>query len=163
MNDYVNILLCALFGGMGIWMLLSYFKTNKKILIKDRTWTFSRGLFLAAGIAAAVTVVFYNTFLDYLRIITMLMAIAGFLLMRDGVGEEGIVSMGKFTPWKMIRNYDCGMNKKKFTVIFNCNDKSGKSKDTYMSYIDFDVKDADKVQALLKEKIGNKYIRMKKN
>ena len=52
---------------------------------------------------------------------------------------------------------------KKFTAIFNCNDKSGKNKDTYMSYIDFGVKDAEKVQALLKEKIGNKYIRMKKN
>lgn len=163
MDDSVNLILSILFGGMAVWMLWSYFRTRKEITICDRKITATRIIFLVAGVISILTVFMYNTLMDYIRIAAMCAAIAGFLLMRDGVGENGAVSMGKFTPWSMIKAYDCGYDKKKFTAIFICSDKSGKKAENYNAYIDFDRKNGEAVQKLLKEKIGNKYTRMRKN
>jgi hypothetical protein len=163
--DYMNILLFIIFGFLAVWMLMGIVRTSKQITIKDKLWTFNRILFLLAGIFAMLSVFVYNSIWDVLRLFAMMAAIIGFLLMRDGIGDEGFVTTGTYVPYIHVKNYDYALQKKKFTVYFVYSDPKGKGKDkgVYNASIDFHPDDQEEIKKLLKERIGRKYMRMKKN
>lgn len=163
MSTFSNVLLLAIFVGMAVWMVVGYVKTHDKVEIKDFMWTGNRIIFAIAGALALVSAFMFNNLWDYLRLISMVVAIVMFLLMRDGIGPDGVVSMGKFTPYEDVKAYDFQAKKKRFEVYFTCAENKDGKNDYYNLIIDFDLKDEEKIKAYLKEKIGRKYTRMKKD
>ncbi len=164
MDTSSNLLLTALFGGLGIWMLMGYFRCVKNLKYKDRMWTASRILFAAAGVLSLLSIVVYRSALDFVRFAAMTMCIIAFLILRDGIGEEGIGSMGRLTPWKDVKAYDCAVYKKNFRVFFVCEDKDAKKKKgEYTVAVNFDAKDEKEITDYLNQKAGKKHIRMKKD
>lgn len=162
MSLFSNVLLTAIFAGMAVWMVVSYVRSHDKVEIKDFMWTGNRIIFAIAGALAISTAFMYHSIWDMVRLGSMIVAIVMFLLMRDGIGPDGIVSMGRFTSYTDVKAYDYQMKKKRFEVYFACSDKNGKN-DYYNVMIDFDPKDEEKILAYLKGKIGRKYTRMKKD
>lgn len=161
MDNVANWILTAVFGALGIWLLMEYVKTNKKIRIADRRWTVSRVLFAIAGLMALVSVVLYNSIMDYIRLAVMAFCIIIFLMMHDGVGDEGIVAYGHFTPWNDLKAYDFKSGKKKFEVFFTAIDRGSKKGEEYSIQVAFANQQEEEVKALLKKHIGKKYRRMK--
>jgi len=161
MDNVANWILTAVFGALGIWLLTEYIRTNGKIRIADRRWTASRILFAIAGLMAIATVFIYNTVLDYIRLGVMGLCIAVFLMMHDGVGDEGVVAYGHFTPWNEIRAYDFREGKKKFDIFFTALDRDSKKGGDYSIQVAFANSQAEEVKKLLSEHIGKKYRRMK--
>lgn len=158
-----NITLTSMFGALGIWMLLNVLRTRNKIKYKDRMWTGTRILFLICGIMILTTIFAFNTWLDYLRLAFMLLSIFAYLFMRDGVGEEGVCSSGRFVSWEQVRSYDFEEGKKDFKTWFMIRDtdRKGRPSDFTMN-VNFDKKDEDVVKKYLSEKIGRKYTRRRK-
>ncbi len=162
MNLASNIVLIAMFGGMGIWLFTGWLRTKGKITIYDRRWTAGRILFVAAGVVSLMTLFVYAEPIDYVRIICMLFCIISYILVRDGVGEEGVSCNGSFVPWQEVRGYDFQEEKKGFTTLFAIWDKASSKSGDYIMNVTFAKEDEEKVRAFLKKKIGKKYTRMKK-
>lgn len=159
-----NLVLLLIFVLMSIWMGMNYFRTRNKVVLKDRMWTTGRMMFMIAGLMILATIFLYKTVFDVLRLVAMVACIVFFLLLRDGVGEDGISSMGQFTPYKNVRGYDYIKDKKnRFHVYFTCHDDKSSKNSDYNVNITFYGKDEENVKAYLKERIGKKYIRMKKS
>ena len=164
MDTSSNILLTVLFGGLGVWMLMGYFRCVRKLKYKDKMWTASRILFAVAGVLSLMSIFMYRSPLDFVRFAAMTMCIIAFLILRDGIGEEGIGSMGRLTPWKDVKAYDYAVYKKKVSVFFICEDKDAKKKKgEYTVAINFDAKDEKEITDYLNQKAGKKHIRMKKD
>ena len=161
MESTSNLILIAIFGALGFWLLYEYVKTKDRIVIKDNRWTFSRILFVVAAVLAVLSAILYNTWLDYIRLGVMILCIVSFLMLHDGIGEEGLVAYGHFTPWTDVKGYDCQVKKKKIDVCFSGNDKDSKKNDEFNIIISFDLKQSDEVQKYLKDYIGRKHRRMK--
>lgn len=158
METTSNMILTAIFGGLAIWLLIGVVKTWGKTKYKDRTWTASRILFVVAAAMLVLTAFAYNDVWDIIRMAVMGAAIVAYLLMRDGIGEEGICTMGSFVPWSQVKSYDYQKRKKNFEVYFELPDK----KEDYRATVAFDAKDEEEIKAFLKAKIGRKYRRMRK-
>lgn len=158
-----NITLTAMFGALGIWMLMNLLRTRNKVKYKDRMWTGTRILFLICGILILTTIFAYSTWLDYLRLAFMLLSIFFYLFLRDGVGEEGVCSTGRLVPWDQVRSYDYEEGRKDFKAWFTVRDtdRKGRASDFNMS-VSFDKKDEEEVRKYLNEKIGRKYTRRRK-
>ena len=161
MDQYSNIILAVIFGAIGIWLWIGFFKT-RNLIYKDRMWNISRILFLAIGILCIPSMFVYSSALDWVRLIAMLVCIAAFLLLRDGIGEKGAASLGRMYDWKEIRAYDYKRDGKDFKLYLVVEDGKSKSKDDFNIIIKFDPKDEEAIKAYLKEKIGKKYTRMRK-
>ncbi len=162
MNTASNIILIVMFGGMGIWLATGYFRTKGKITIYDKKWTPGRILFIAAGVLSLMTLAVYSEMIDYIRIFCMLFCIVSYVLLRDGIGEEGACSNGSFVSWKEIRGYDYRSEKNSFNVVFSVWDKNSSKSGDYTMNIAFAKEDEEAVRALLKKKAGKKFMRMKK-
>ena len=147
MSNFSNVLLLAVFAGMAVWMVMGYVRTHNKVKIKDYMWTGNRIIFAIAGVLALTTAFMYTSVWDYLRLIAMMIAIVMFLLMRDGIGDEGIVSMGRFTPYEDVKAYDFQVKKKRFEVYFTCTDSKKEKPEYYNLMIDFRKEDEEEIKA----------------
>lgn len=161
MSNISNFIILAIFVGMAFFMTKGYISTKGKVVIRDRKWSANRILFAIAGVLALSTAFVYQNIWDIVRLVVMLIAIVMYLLTRDGIGEEGIVSFGRFTAWEDVRAYDYKKNKKTFDVFFVLKD-SKSNEENYTVIVNFDLNKEEEVVAYLKEKIGRKYTRMKK-
>jgi len=104
-----------------------------------------------------------NTGWDYFRIAATLLAVTAYLAVHDGVGEEGMVSGGKFFPWSEVRSYDYQEQKNHVAVYFTVESQDEKKPDDYTTKeLDFSNQDKEVLMKFLKLNLGRKYTRMKK-
>ena len=162
MNESSNIVIIIIFAALGIWLLVGFLKTHKEIKIKDNSWNFSRIIFAIAGVMSLITVIFSQTILDVVRVIATVFCIVMFLLQRDGVGDNGVSSIGSFFPWSDVKAYDVQENGKKTNALFLVEEKTKKKQSEYTVQLVFNKKDTQALKDLLKDKIGKKYRRMKR-
>ena len=101
MNTTLNIAMIVAFTFLGGWMFVRYFHTRDKLIVQDKTWNFMRISFgMIEVLAVASLLAGGNSILDYIRIAVMVLACTAYMIVRDGLGEEGLVHNGKVTPWK---------------------------------------------------------------
>ena len=158
-DQYSNIFLTVMFGAIAVWLFYGYAKCRKHPLIfKDKMWTWPRILFAAAGVLCIVAAFAYSTMLDWIRLAAMALCVAAFLLLRDGIAEDGFSVMGRFYPFSKVRAYDYGDYKKNFRVYFVLEGNDNEN----MNYVQLEKKDREEIIKFLKSTIGRKYTRMKK-
>ncbi len=162
MNETSNLIITIIFGGLGAWLLVGYLKTRKEIKIKDKSWNFSRVIFAIAGVMSLVTIIFSQTLLDILRLVSTEFCIIMFLLQRDGIGDNGIVSLGQFFSYKDIKAYDVQDSGKKVNCLFMIEEKAKKKNSEYTVQLVFSKAQHIEVKDILKTHIGKKYRRMKR-
>ncbi|MBQ9327347.1 MAG: hypothetical protein IJ225_02270 [Solobacterium sp.] len=158
MSVFSNVILIVMFTAIAIWLFHGWYKT-RNLKYKDKQWTTGRILFLIAGILCVLTAFVYSTLLDWLRLITMMLCVVGFLLLRDGVGDDGLAVLGKLTPYSNIRAYDYGDYKKEFRVYAITNDSDGSDPNVIVSLT---KEEKEEVIRYLKKMMGKKYTRLKK-
>ena len=157
----MNYILTALFVAVIVYLLLGYVKAFGKVRITDRNWSVPRILFLVAFLLAFLMFFTAQNTYDIVRTVITIIALGLFFFLRDGIGEEGVVSLAHFTPWSQIRSYDYRQDKKAFTVYF-VEEKKSKSNTDYSLVMNFDRKDEEAVKKLLQEACPKKHIRFKK-
>ncbi len=163
MNFTSNIILSLVFFLLAIWMFRGVYRTYGKLKYKDRMWSANRILFLICGILVASTGFVYGTIYDFIRMVCMLACISGFLLLRDGIGEKGLYSMGRFIAWEDVRHYDYQITKKIFRLYVTAKGKNRQGKEEeYPSSVNLRADQAEEIKQYLKGLIGRKYTRMKK-
>ena len=134
--------------------------TKGKIKYAGRQWDATKitlivivGLTLVSLIGNTITV------FDILRVIVIIVAIVAYWLAKDGIGEEGYVTNGKFHAWKELSGYDYKDDKKFFNLYLT---SSSKKESTNVELVEYEFEQKADVLAFMKEKVGNKYKRMKK-
>ncbi len=162
MNETSNLIIILIFGGLGAWLMVGYLKTRKEIKIKDKSWNFSRIIFAVAGVMSLITIIFCQTVLDVIRLIATEFCIVMFLLQRDGIGDNGIVSLGQFFSYKDVKAYDVQDSGKKVNCLFMVEEKGKKKNSEYTVQLVFSKSQHIEVKDLLKTQIGKKYRRMKR-
>ena len=164
MNDYLNIFITILFAGISVVMFTRSIRNSKKIMIHDKQWSSFRMIFVAIGVVSLINlVVGEKTIYDYARIISTFIVVSSLTAARDGIGEDGVVSNGKFYPWKIVRSYDYEVAKSLFTVYFTIESTNAKKPDEYTTKaVDFDLVNQEYVKEFLRMNQGRKKTRMKK-
>lgn len=123
-------------------------------------------MFLVIGVMSFVSFLLTNqntTLWDYLRICMTVIAVTAYMVVRDGVGEEGLLSAGKFYPWNIVRSYDFEERKNVIAVYFTVESQNEKKPDEYVTKeLDFSKEDQETLMKFLKLNLGRKYTRMKK-
>ncbi|MBE6130013.1 MAG: hypothetical protein E7185_12180 [Erysipelotrichaceae bacterium] len=165
-KDIFNIVIGVLFVIVGIVMLLRWTRVHKYIMIKDQQWGYLRIFVLFIGLLSIATLLMNaanNTTSDYFRIGATLVAVTAFLAVHDGVGEQGIVSSGKFIPWTEIRSWDLKEEKNYVAAYFTVESQDEKKPDEYTTKeLDFANEDKEYLKKFLEMNVGRKYTRMKK-
>lgn len=159
--EMFNLFVTAMFIAVAVYLLWGFAKSRGKVKITDRNWSVARILFLVAFLLALVTVFFVENVYDIVRTVATILALGLFFFIRDGIGEEGVVTLARLIPWDQIRGYDYKENKNMFSVYF-VEDNKTKSNTDYTLVMNFDLKDAEAVKELLKRCIGKKHIRIRK-
>ena len=111
--------------------------------VKDKSWNFSRIIFAVAGVMSIVTIIFCQTVLDFVRLFATEFCIIMFLLQRDGIGEEGVVSLGQFFSYKDVKAYDVHEAGKKTNCLFMVEEKGAKKTSEYTLELSFAAKDTE--------------------
>lgn len=165
-TDIINIVIIAIFGVLSILMLFRFHRLRGKVIIQDQQWSAVRIMFLILGLLTFINLVMTTdsaTLLDYIRLAVTLVAITVYMMMRDGVGEEGMVAGGKFIPWHEVRSYDYEEKKHVVAVYFTVESQNEKKPDNYTTKeLDFSNDDKENLFKFLKMNLGRKYTRMKK-
>lgn len=166
MNMYLNIAVGAVFTVFGVVMLIRWARIHKYIMIQDQQWGTLRIMVLVLGVLSMLTLVMNtasNSGWDYFRIAATLLAVTAYLAVHDGVGEDGMVSGGKFYPWNEVRSYDYQEQKNHVAVYFTVESQDEKKPDDYTTKeLDFSNQDKEVLMKFLKLNLGRKYTRMKK-
>ena len=166
MNIYLNIIISATFTVFGIVMLIRWARIHKHIMIQDQQWGYLRIMVLILGLLSMISLFAggtVNTTWDYVRIAATLLAVTAFMAVHDGVGEDGLVSAGKFYPWNEVRAYDYRENKNHVAVYFMVESQNEKKPDDYTTKeLDFSNQDKEVLLKFLKLNLGRKYTRMKR-
>ncbi len=165
MSDTMNIILIVSFSILSVLMLFRWFKNRGRVMIQDQQWSYIRILFLIVGLLSILSFVTVpnNSFLDYARLTVMVVAVSAYMIVRDGVGEEGLVSGGKFYPWEIVRAYDYKELKNVVEVYFTVDSTNEKKPDEYTTKVlDFSNESKDILMRFLEINLGRKYTRMKK-
>ncbi|MBQ6451624.1 MAG: hypothetical protein IJJ29_06850 [Solobacterium sp.] len=162
MSLSTNLIMGAIFLALGIWLTIGVVRTRSKLTITDKMWNASRILFAIAGGLSIVSFFSYEGPQDFLRIIPTTYAIFIFLLLRDGIGETGFASFGKFTKWEDVRAYDYSRESKKFVLYVSSAKEDGRTTTGSSIPINFDPKDEQRVIDFMKEHLPKKYRRMRK-
>ncbi len=164
MNTILNVALIIGFGYLGTMMFYRYFKTKDLLIIPEKTWNFIR-----AGFAVIIVFVIFsllvvrNTIFDFIRIGIMLMACVGYMLVRDGLANDGVIHNGKLIPWQQIKAWDRCVTKKRVEVYFSIDESTEKKPDRMGGIeLDFDLKNKDQVEHFMQVNARRKYTRMKK-
>ena len=157
---YGNLLVTLAFGAFAGLMFYRLANTKGKIKYAGRQWDATKitlivivGLTLVSLIGNTITV------FDILRVIVIIVAIVAYWLAKDGIGEEGYVTNGKFHAWKELGGYDYKDDKKFFNLYLT---SSSKKESTNVELVEYEFDQKADVLAFMKEKVGNKYKRMKK-
>ncbi|MCR5230263.1 MAG: DUF5673 domain-containing protein [Solobacterium sp.] len=162
MGFWQNVIMSVLFGGIGAWMMYGVIKTRNKLKYKDKLWTLTRILFTASGVLLLLTAFAFTEVMDYVRLAAMMLAVAAYLLLRDGIGEEGFASLGRWNDWSEVTGYDYRTEKEKLRLFFTVAEVKKNKKEDYNVQITLESKDEAEIKAFLKQKIGKKYKRMRK-
>ena len=121
LNMILNVAISVIFAVLSVIMLFRWNKWRGKVIIQDQQWSTVRILFLAIGVMSFISFLTTNqntTYWDYIRIVMTIIAVTAYMTVRDGVGEEGLLSAGKFYPWNIVRSYDYEERKKVIAVYF---------------------------------------------
>ena len=166
LNMILNVAISVIFAVLSVIMLFRWNKWRGKVIIQDQQWSTVRILFLAIGVMSFISFLTTNqntTYWDYIRIVMTIIAVTAYMTVRDGVGEEGLLSAGKFYPWNIVRSYDYEERKKVIAVYFTVESQNEKKPDEYVTKeLDFSVEDKDTLMKFLKLNLVRKYTRMKK-
>lgn len=166
MSDTFNIIVGVLFVIVGIVMLVRWVRVHKYIMIKDQQWGYLRIFILFIGLMSIATLLMNmatNTLTDYFRIGATMVAVTAFLAVHDGIGEQGIVSTGKFYPWSQVRSWDLKEEKNYTAVYFTIDSQDEKKPDEYTTKeLDFANEDKEYLKKFLNMNVGRKFTRMKK-
>ena len=166
LNMILNVAISVIFAVLSVIMLFRWNKWRGKVIIQDQQWSTVRILFLAIGVMSFISFLTTNqntTYWDYIRIVMTIIAVTAYMTVRDGVGEEGLLSAGKFYPWNIVRSYDYEERKKVIAVYFTVESQNEKKPDEYVTKeLDFSVEDKETLMKFLKLNLGRKYTRMKK-
>ena len=164
MNTTLNIAMIVAFSFLGGWMFIRYFRIRDKLIVQDKTWNFIRITFAMIEILAVASLLAGgNNVLDYIRIAVMVLACTAYMIVRDGLGEEGLVHNGKITPWNQVRAWDKHETSKKIELFFTLESTNPKKPDQYKTIeIDFDPKNKKQVDNFMDINLRRKYTRMKK-
>lgn len=165
--DIINIIIGTVFIIISIPLLIRWRKINKKVIIQDQQWSTMRILLLVIGVLSMLSLVMEwqkLTYFDIYRLTGTVVAVSVYMLVRDGVGEEGLVSAGKLYPWSEVRAYDYEVKKNVIAVYFTVESQNEKEPDDYRSKeLDFSKQDEPQLMKFLEMNLGRKYTRMKKN
>ncbi|MBR4455747.1 MAG: hypothetical protein IKS32_05950 [Solobacterium sp.] len=156
MDQMSNLILTVLFAMIACWLFYGVYRT-RNLIYRDRLWNPSRILFAVAGVLCCLTAVAFSTWMDWVRLAMMILCAVGFLLLRDGISEEGIAVMGRITKFSDIQAYDYGDYKKDFRIYAVTDRESNE-----MTVLTMPPDQKEEIIAFLKNKIGKKYTRMKK-
>lgn len=165
MGDFLNIIFIIAFTAVGLLMAYRYVKIRKYILIQDQQWSYMRMTFLLIGVLSAISLLNTqsNTVLDYIRLGATLVAVSVYMMVRDGIGEDGMVSGGKFTPWNKVRSWDYVERKNIVAMYFTVESTNPKKPDNYTTKeLDFAKKDQEILMKFMHLNLHRKYTRMKK-
>lgn len=166
LNLILNVAISVIFAILSVVMFLRWNKWKGKVIIQDQQWSTVRIMFLAIGLLSFVSFLMTNqntTLWDYLRICTTIIAVTAYMMIRDGVGEEGLLSGGKFYKWNIVRSWDYEERKNVIAVYFTVESQNEKKPDEYVTKeLDFSKEDKDTVLKFLDLNLSRKYTRMKK-
>ncbi|MDD6229352.1 DUF5673 domain-containing protein [Stecheria sp. CLA-KB-P133] len=164
MGNVLNIIFIVGFGGLGIAMLVRYSRIRKQVIVQDKMWNGIRIGFGMIEILALVSLFSTNnTILDYLRVFAMVLACSGYMVVRDGMGENGLVHNGKLIPWQLVRAWDYEDTKKRYEVYYTIESTNPKKPDKYSTIeIDYDPANKEQVKKFLQVNLARKYTRMKR-
>ncbi len=165
-TDIINIVIGVVFIGLSIPLFFRWRKLSGKVIITDQQWSTMRILFLAIGVLSVISLITQGanmTFFDIFRLTGTIIAVSIYMVVRDGVGEEGLVSGGKIYPWNEVRAYDYERRKNVVAVYFTVESQNEKKPDDYRSKeLDFSIEDEELLKKFLENNLGRKYTRMKK-
>lgn len=165
-TDIINIVISVIFVGLSIPLFIRWRKLTGKVIISDQQWSTMRILFLVIGVLSVISMITQASSMsifDILRLTATIIAVSIYMVVRDGVGEEGLVSGGKLYPWNEVRAYDYERRKNVIAVYFTVESQNEKKPDDYRSKeLDFNVEDEELLKKFLENNLGRKYTRMKK-
>lgn len=134
-------------------------------MIQDQQWSTMRILFLVFGLLSFFTLIMNpgNTILDYVRIVVTIIAVTVYMMTRDGIGEDGLVTAGKFYPWADVRGWDYEDRKNVRAIYFTVESQNEKKPDDYVTKeLDFAKDDVELLMKFMNMNLSRKYTRMKK-
>lgn len=164
MNFTLNIALIAGFGILGGIMFYRYFKVRDCLIVQDKAWNFMRIGFAVIEMLVVVSILAGgNTTLDYVRIAVMVLACTAYMIVRDGLAEEGLVHNGKVIPWNQVRAWDRVEKPRVIELFFTLESTKKNKPDQYSTIeIDFDMRNKAQVDRFMNLNLRRKYTRMKK-
>lgn len=166
-SDIINIVIGTAFIIVAIPLLIRWKNIGNKVIIQDQQWSTLRILLLVVGVLSILSLILQYSSMSYFdiyRLTGTVVAVSVYMLVRDGVGEEGLVSAGKLYPWSEVRAYDYEVRKNVVAVYFTIESQNEKKPDDYRSKeLDFSKEDEEQLKRFLENNLGRKYTRMKKN
>lgn len=164
MNDYLNVSITIVFAVLAVMMFVRYSRIRGKVLVADQQWSTIRIAFVAIAVLTFATMFSSeNSILDYCRIAATVFAVTAYMVCRDGVGEEGIVSAGKLFPWTEVRAWDYEDRKNIVAIFLQVDSQNEKKPDQYSTKeLDFANKDKEVLMKFMKMNQSRKYTRMKR-
>lgn len=157
-----EIIILLFFLAIGTYMLVCWLRTRKALKYKDRMWSAYRMIFLICCLTSLFFLLLGgNDIWGFIRLASTVYCTVMFLLNRDGIGDDGIVTMGSLTPWKELQVWDYGYDgKKKFYLFLEV--KKEKESSPHLWTITFDREQGEEILSFMRQKQGKKYRRMKK-
>lgn len=165
--DIINIVISIVFFALSIPLFFRWRKLRDKVIIADQQWSTTRIIFLALGVLSFLSLLMQGSSMsmfDIVRLTATVVAVSIYMVVRDGVGEEGLVASGKLIPWSEVRAYDYEQRKNVVAVYFTVESQKEDKPDDYRSKeLDFANEDKEILMKFLQTNLGRKYTRMKKN
>ena len=153
LNDIINIVIGVVFIGLSIPLFFRWKKLNGKVIIADQQWSTMRILFLAVGVLSVLSMFTQGASMsvfDIFRLTGTIIAVSVYMVVRDGVGEDGLVTGGKMIPWSEVRAYDYEKRKNVIAVFFTVESQNEKKPDDYRSKeLDFSLQDEEQLKRFL--------------
>lgn len=164
MDLTLNIALIVGFGVLGGIMFYRFAKVRDKLIVQDKAWNFMRIGFAVIEMLVVVSIFAGgNSTLDYVRIAVMVLACTAYMIVRDGLAEEGLVHNGKIIPWNQVRAWDKVEKSKAIELFFTLESTKKNKPDQYSTIeIDFDPGNKAQLDRFMDLNLRRKYTRMKK-
>ena len=160
-SDAFQWIMIAIFGFLAIYMAYINSRIRSKIIIKDQRWTFIRIIVVLITILSTLELLKGFSSLILLRYFVTIIACLIFFLSHDGVSEQGVIAGTNFTKYQDVHAYDIYDKGKKVILVLVIADH--KDKEEMVREIIFEQDKRAKLETFLKEKIGRKYRRMRRN
>lgn len=165
MNTFDTVLMIV-FTIIAVFLTIQFIKVNKKISIKSkRASNFKLILLGSLLVMNILTLLVYTTIVDIVRVVVIGIVIILFMILKDGVGPEGVVIGTSFIPYEYISAYDYAQEKKGFKLFVEYRDEVDRKKNRgpFISTVTFDKQKEKEVLELLQNKLPKRYKRMKKS